>query len=154
MPKPNPLGYTNQKDSSSIPRLGRLPVGMPYKLSSLYLPYRQRKVVINYLIPNTAVAILAPYLTFSLSTQQVLVAVYSRFTRISVTQQPARNKVLVGIIYYNADAIYPLGYNRFFRVAIIDLYGFYIYQLAFNKVIYSYRIANNAFFFNKNNYKT
>jgi len=35
--------------------------------------------------------------------------------------------VLVGAIYYNTDAIYPPGYNWFFRVAIMDLYGFYIY---------------------------
>ena len=61
----------------------------------------------------------------------------------------ARDKVLVGIIYYNIDAIYPLGYNRFFIVAIIYLYIFYIYYLVFNKVIYSYRIANNVFFLMK-----
>ena len=56
------------------------------------------------------------------------------------------NKVLIGVIHYNINTIYPPGYNRFFRIAIIDLYRFYIYSLAFNKVIYSSGIPNNVFF--------
>ena len=36
------------------------------------------------------------------------------------------DKVLIGIIRHNMNNIYWLGYNRFFRVAIINLYRFYI----------------------------
>ena len=39
----------------------------------------------------------------------------------------ACRKVLVGIIYYIINIIYLLGYNMFFKVAIINLYRFYIY---------------------------
>ena len=39
----------------------------------------------------------------------------------------AHNEVSVGVTHYNVDAICPPGYNGFFRVAIMDLYRFYIY---------------------------
>ena len=46
---------------------------------------------------------------------------------ITALNNPPR--YIIGIIYYNIDTIYPLGYNRFFRVAIINLYRF-LYILA------------------------